>query len=51
MTYAIIINISIRMWNPSVVRWLGENGFVYVKNMGQHICFGAMCILVLYVIS
>ena len=33
MTYAIIINISICMWNPSVVSWLGENGSVYVKDM------------------
>ena len=30
------------MWNPKVVSWLGENGFVYVKHIGQHICFGAM---------
>ena len=28
MMYAIIINIGICMWNPSVVSWLGENGFV-----------------------
>ena len=36
-------NIGICMWNPSVVSWLGEKGCVYVKHMGQHICFGAMC--------
>ena len=42
-TYAIIINIGICMWNPSVVSWLGEKGFASVKHMGQHICFDAMC--------
>ena len=46
MLYAIIINIGIFMWNPSVVSCLGENGFVYVKHMGQHICFGPMCDIV-----
>ena len=43
MTYAITINIGICMWNPSVVSWLGEKRFLWVKHLGQHICFGAMC--------
>ena len=42
MTDAIIINIGICMWNPSVVSWLGEKGCVQVKHMSQHICFSAM---------
>ena len=46
MTYAIIINIGICMWNLSVVSWLGEKGYVYIKHMGQHIFFGAMCDIV-----
>ena len=28
---------------PSVASWLGEKMCVWVKHMGQHICFGAMC--------
>ena len=34
------------MWNPSVVSWLGEKRCVYIKHIGQHICFAAMCDIV-----
>ena len=46
MTYAIIINIGICLWNPSVVSWLGKKGCVSVKGMGQRICFGSICDIV-----
>ena len=46
MTYVIIINIGISIWNPSAVSWLGKNWYVLVRHMGQHICFGAMCDIV-----
>ena len=41
MTYVILINIGICMWNTSGVSRLGEKGCVWVEHLGQHICFGA----------